>query len=166
MEPDQVIQEINEKERKVSASRRKFLMILGWGSLFASCAVAAFGSIRSLVPDVLFEPPSKFKAAKADDYLERIVKVIPEEKVIIDRDEKGIFALSAKCTHLQCVVDWVEEQNGYQCPCHGAKFRRNGENYAGPARRPLKHLKVTLAKDGRLLIDKGIEVDSEYRLQV
>ena len=164
MEPDDRTHEIDDNEERAS-SRRKFLLALGWGSLVASCAVAAFGFVRSLVPDVLFEPPSRFKADKPQDYLEGIVKLIPEEKVFIDRDANGIFAVSARCTHLGCLVDWSEDDNGYQCPCHGARFHRDGTNYAGPAPRPLPHFEVTLAKDGRLLIDKNSQVSKEYRLK-
>ena len=165
MEDDKKTIEEKEDQRDM-ASRRKFLLAFGWGGLLSAIAVSVLGAVRAMVPDVLYEPPTLFKAEKPEDYPEGIVKFIPEEKVFVDHDAKGIFAMSAKCTHLGCVIDWVEDQNGYLCPCHGAKFLRDGKNDAGPAPKPLPRFQVTLAKDGRLLIDKGITVDKEYRLKV
>jgi Rieske Fe-S protein len=42
-------------------------------------------------------------------------------RVAVLRDESGeLHELSAKCTHLQCVVRW----NPWDCPCHGSRFAR------------------------------------------
>lgn len=153
-------------EQHHGVSRRTLLLTLGWGSVLVSIAVTALGAVRGLIPNVLYEPPKKFKADTPADYPEGIVKLIAEESVFIDRDARGIFAVSAVCTHLGCRVDWVEEQNGYLCPCHGARFHRDGHNYGGPAPAPLPHWHVSVAQDGRLLVDKGNSVDQDYRLKV
>jgi Rieske Fe-S protein len=77
-----------------------------------------------------------------------------------------IFAMSAKCTHLKCRVVWVESENGYHCPCHGAQFDRAGINGEGPAPSPLPRLEINLDKDSRIVVDKGKEVNREFRLKV
>ncbi len=61
-------------------------------------------------------------------------------KVFLIRDEKGIFALRAKCTHLGCKPIW----NGkiFHCPCHGSEFTMEGDVIRGPATRHLEALLI------------------------
>lgn len=147
-------------------TRRNFLSLVGWGSLLAATGMFLIGMVRSMVPSVLYEPPTKFKAGKPEDYPEGIPTLISKEKVFIDRDEKGIFAMSAICTHLGCRVLWMESENGFHCPCHGAKFDRAGINGEGPAPSPLPRLEISVDRDGRMVVDKGKEVNREFRLKV
>ncbi len=173
MENEDIAQKTNEhhnhqqEDREaIVCSRRRFLLALGWGSLLSSITVAAVGSVRGLVPEVLYEPSRQFKADKPEDYPVGMVKLIAEENVFIDHDENGMYAVDARCTHLGCRVEWMEQEDEYHCPCHGAKFRRNGDNFAGPAPAPLQRFYVTLAKDGRLFVDKDKVVGEDFRLKV
>ena len=146
-------------------NRRKFISLLGWGSFSAATLLFLLGIVRSLRPDVLYEPPTKFKADKPENYPEGPPTLIPEEKVFIDRDDKGIYAMSAICTHLGCRVLWMESEKGYHCPCHGARFNREGINIEGPAPRPLPRLGMSMNRDGRISVDKADEVGREFRLK-
>ncbi|CUS93988.1 ubiquinol-cytochrome c reductase iron-sulfur subunit [Candidatus Kryptonium thompsonii] len=74
----------------------------------------------------------------------------------IVREEDGFYALLAVCTHLGCTPRWLSSENKFKCPCHGSGFRKSGINFEGPAPRPLERVKITLAEDGQILIDKGI----------
>jgi len=64
-----------------------------------------------------------------------------------------ITALSARCTHLGCMVRWQAEHERFQCPCHGSSFSREGINLTGPAPRPLVRCAIRIAEDGRLEVD-------------
>ena len=54
-------------------------------------------------------------------------------------DPNDLLILNSKCTHLSCTVNWSENDQVYLCPCHDAKFSKQGEVLDGPPPRPLDH---------------------------
>src|SRR3990167_5873320 len=116
-------------------------------------------------PRIVFEPSSIFKAGKPDDYKAGSVSLIHGRGVFVVRTEKGFYALSAKCTHLGCQPIWYEDQQVFKCPCHGARFDKEGINFAGPAPLPLPRFHLSLSPDGRLLVDKSINVSMDFFLE-
>ncbi len=67
-------------------------------------------------------------------------------KLAMYRDEHGeLHALSAKCTHLGCVVHWNSAERSWDCPCHGSRFDTDGAVLHGPAASALEA--VTLSPD-------------------
>ena len=65
------------------------------------------------------------------------------------RDEAGaVHALSARCTHLGCIVKWNGVERTWDCPCHGSRFDTDGAVVQGPAVSPLERLPGLQDKDG------------------
>jgi cytochrome b6-f complex iron-sulfur subunit len=149
--------------------RRFFLFVLigswfalGWTSLVASLLGMGLGTIRFLFPNVLAEPPSKFKADPPDQFEPEsvVTRYKDTQHTWIVRhhfEQQGdiLYALDATCTHLGCTPNWLEREQKFKCPCHGSGFRITGVNYEGPAPRPLERVAVSIAEDGNLLIDKS-----------
>jgi glycine/D-amino acid oxidase-like deaminating enzyme/nitrite reductase/ring-hydroxylating ferredoxin subunit len=60
-------------------------------------------------------------------------------KTALYRDGAGaLHAMSARCTHLGCLVRWNRAERAWDCPCHGSRFAATGEVVEGPAIRPLE----------------------------
>jgi cytochrome b6-f complex iron-sulfur subunit len=147
-------------------SRRYFLESVGFGAI----GIAVAGSIaltgEYLSPNVLKEPPTKFKAGLPENYSPGSTTLNKEQKVYIMRAKEGYFyALSAVCTHLGCITNWKSEEGIIACPCHGSKFNTEGKKIAGPAPRPLQRFLMTLDDHGQLIVDKSIIVGEEVILK-
>ena len=60
----------------------------------------------------------------------------------------GISALNLlsptvkRCPHLGCALKWNSAEHSWDCPCHGSRFKENGEMINGPAMRNA-HVKQT-----------------------
>ncbi len=137
-------------------SRRKWLRRAGWFGVLAPLAGMAVCTVRFFFPRVLFEPSPIFKAGFPEEYPVGMVNTKYKAKygVWIVRESDGFYALLAVCTHLGCTPVWFASENRFKCPCHGTTFTREGINYEGPAPRPLERVKIALAEDGQILVDK------------
>ncbi len=148
-------------ERKYS--RRLFLEIAGKGSILIAVVAQIYGSIRAFIPSVLYEPPSKFKIGKPDDFPIGTT-FLPENKLYIFRKGKDYRAISAMCTHLNCIADWKQDKSQFFCSCHGSVFSQNGDNIAGPAPKPLFWHPLSLAFDGHIVVDTDKQVSQNYKM--
>jgi len=139
--------------------RRDLFSAAGWAGLFVALMTAALGLVRYMFPRVLFEPQTTFTAGPLDGYAVGVVneKFKRDQRVWIVRQEDGrSYALLAICTHLWCTPNWFAAQDKFKCPCHGSGFYRDGTNFEGPAPRPLDRVKIALAAEGQLVVDKGV----------
>ena len=95
--------------------------------------------------------PEEYPASAEGTVSERF----KERGVWIVRNLDGIYALSTECTHLGCTVIWSEEERKFKCPCHGSGFHASGINFEGPAPRALERFKISLGRDGTIVVDRG-----------
>lgn len=55
------------------------------------------------------------------------------------RNEDGtVSAVSARCTHMGCLVSFNGAERTWDCPCHGSRFDIDGRVIEGPATRRLR----------------------------
>ncbi|HTY57403.1 MAG TPA: Rieske 2Fe-2S domain-containing protein [Bacteroidota bacterium] len=140
-------------------NRKSFLNVAGWFAFFSFIGTATIGALRLMVPRVLYEAPSAFKAGFPDDFVVGEVneKYKDDYRVWIVREVDGFYALSAICTHLGCTPRWLPAENKFKCPCHGSGYHKDGINFEGPTPRPLERLQITLADDGQIVVDRNIK---------
>ncbi len=154
---------------KAGPTRRFFLfawvtdpMIVAWSSFIASMGAMSLITLRFLIPNVLSEPPSKFKAGLPDNYEEgKVVERFKDQNTWIVRLDGVIYALSTTCTHLGCTPNWLEREGKFKCPCHGSGFYISGINFEGPAPRPLERWAVRIGDDGQVVVDKSKKFQQE-----
>lgn len=162
------------KDKKGATDRRSFVaicfspLVIAFGSMAATSLLWLLDLARFMFPNVLVEPPTKFKIGPPSDYPLGGVstKWLAARGVwIVHTDQyKGqnlIYALASVCTHLGCTPNWLEGEQKYKCPCHGSGFYINGINFEGPAPRPLERVGIKLASDGQLEVDKSVKFQEE-----
>ncbi|MFJ4973650.1 FAD-dependent oxidoreductase [Streptomyces sp. NPDC088755] len=66
-----------------------------------------------------------------------VVRVEGRRCAVYRAEDGTAHAVSARCTHLGCLVSFNEAETAWECPCHGSRFGIDGEVLHGPALRPL-----------------------------
>jgi glycine/D-amino acid oxidase-like deaminating enzyme/nitrite reductase/ring-hydroxylating ferredoxin subunit len=73
---------------------------------------------------------------RADDLITgqgKVIKKGGKHYAIAKNDEDEVFAVSAVCPHLKCLVQWNTLDKTWDCPCHGSRFTIEGKIITGPA---------------------------------
>jgi len=142
-------------------------MALGFSALSVTGGLFTLGLARFMFPNVLAEPPSRFKVGFKEGFPTGKVetKFVPQYGVwVVNGDIQGqqqIYALKTVCTHLGCTPNWLEAEQKFKCPCHGSGFYKDGVNFEGPAPRPLERYAIRIGDDGQLEIDKSRSFQEE-----
>ena len=173
--------DLKNSESPPSLTRRMFLDRLGLSGLLVSVAGFWYQSIRSLVPNVLYESPQRFKIGLPSTLADGMT-FLEEKRLYVFKEGKSFYAISGSCTHLGCTVKYMklnqpkqveiggekkEVKSEFRCPCHGSKYYADGTNYSGPAPRPLHWYRLEVSPDdGQLIVDVREEVEQNFRLTV
>ncbi|MGE5429533.1 MAG: Rieske 2Fe-2S domain-containing protein, partial [Syntrophomonadaceae bacterium] len=57
-------------------------------------------------------------------------------------DDGKVFAYSAICPHLKCILEWNGDEKTFDCPCHGSRFTSFGKVVNGPAPHDLEEIGI------------------------
>ncbi len=157
-----------KKAAEEGEDRRGFLeialgsfMAMGFTALSVTGGLFTLGLARFLFPNVLAEPPSRFKVGFKEGFPSGKVetKFVAQYGVwVVNSEFQGqqqIYALKTVCTHLGCTPNWLEAEQKFKCPCHGSGFYKDGVNFEGPAPRPLERYAIKVSDDGQLEVDKS-----------
>jgi cytochrome b6-f complex iron-sulfur subunit len=136
-------------------SRRTFLRVGGAG---LAVAVLQPGCTGSQLPN------GPIEAGNLADTPVGTLAIL-DAGVVLGRDDGGLYALSAVCTHAGCIViaGLPGSTDALICPCHASKFSAVGAVTSGPAVLPLPHYQVDLAADGTITVQAGTTVDAAAR---
>ncbi|MBF0606215.1 MAG: Rieske (2Fe-2S) protein [Candidatus Magnetobacterium sp. LHC-1] len=105
---------------------------------------------------VIRKKTRKFKIGNPVNFPVGTVRRFDNKGLFVISDDQGLYAISAVCTHLGCLVS--DTRTGFQCPCHGASFDATGKVTGGPARKDLPWFKITQDANGSLTVDASREV--------
>ncbi len=134
-------------------TRRSFM---GWGGVvlvgLASLATFLVILFRMLFPSLRPGKSGRFKIGRKHAFPSGTFKLFGDEQVYVFSDAEGIYAISAVCTHLGCVV--AKEETGFTCPCHGSRYGLDGKVLKGAAPRDLPWYRISLLPSGSLEVDK------------
>lgn len=142
-------------------------IVIAWTSFVATATASTLALARFMMPNVLVEPPTRFKIGPPSDYSPGTVSTKWQAQFniwVVNNEVDGvrcIYALSTVCTHLGCTPNWLEGEQKFKCPCHGSGFYKTGINFEGPAPRPLERVGLRLAEDGMLEVDKSVKFQRE-----
>lgn len=121
-------------------TRRRFLRTAStWG-----------GIILSLVPFFFFvskrriRPPTEVRIRKKL----RPGEFLVEPDFVLFATDGALTAVSRRCTHLGCTIQYLEAEKGFLCPCHQSRFTWDGKYVSGPAKKDLARYDVRESEEG------------------
>lgn len=121
--------------------RRDFLGLVAMGSMISAFVFSIFGMLKLPKAAVSASLSKKFNVSLPGTLVDGEPFIPPGRNVAVFRDGEGVFAISTVCTHLGCIVK--ASAGGFDCPCHGSGFTKDGTVRKGPAPKPLPWLKVS-----------------------
>ena len=153
---------ITQSAKKDVESRRVFLQKLWKGlGVVASVEVIAvfFGFLFSgKKVDQTLKPKQLIEAGNAESFQKNSVTVFRGGRFYLARLlDGGFIALSLRCTHLGCSINWEEDKKRFICPCHSSSFYINGEVQNPPAPSALDHFPI-LIENGIVKVDIGTKL--------
>ena len=140
-------------------SRRKFLnTLLGVGGIGGVLSVF-YPIISYLIPPKTTEPKvNSVKAGSSSEFptnSSKIIKFGRKPVILIKTVDNQYKALSASCTHLDCIVQYKTDTKQIWCACHNGTYDLNVRNISGPPPRPLEEYDVKIVKDEIIITKMG-----------
>jgi cytochrome b6-f complex iron-sulfur subunit len=143
--------------------RRDVLGLLSLWSMASALLFATIGMLRLPRAAVLPTPAKTFRVVLPETLPPGEAFVPPGRSVAVFRDGDGVHAISIVCTHLGCIVKPTAA--GFECPCHGSRFAKDGVVTAGPAPTALGWLQVSAA-NGTVMVDEATTVPAGTKVPV
>lgn len=132
-------------------NRRSFVNVLLGGGILGWLGAVLYPVVSYLRPPKSAEPNvNTIKAGKASEFPNDSYQIVKfgRKPVILIRTDTGEFhALSATCTHLECIVQYRSDLKEIWCACHNGLYDLKGRNISGPPPRPLTEYAVNVSED-------------------
>jgi Rieske Fe-S protein len=132
-------------------NRRSFVSLLLGGGVVGWLGSVLYPIISYLNPPKVAEANVQMvKAGVASEFPNNSSQIVKfgRKPVILIRSETGEFrALSATCTHLDCIVQYRGDLKQIWCACHNGLYDLKGRNISGPPPRPLDEYAVNIVED-------------------
>ena len=132
-------------------SRRRFLDYLLGTSAIATMAAIVYPIFKFISPPQVIESTeNSVVAAKLNEVplnSGKIFKFGNKPGILVRTSAGELKAVSAVCTHLECIVQYRPDTKQIWCACHNGQYNLSGKNIGGPPPRPLEEFKVNTRGD-------------------
>ena len=174
MKPKKDIKKIKQEQANVEIkiqskdpvqTRREFLNKL-WKGLgvvaFIELTAVFFGYLFSgKSENEILRPKQLFDAGDINSFQKNSVTIFRSGRFYLVRlDDGGFLALSFRCTHLGCSINWEEDKQRFICPCHASAFEINGNVQNPPAPSALDYFPVAV-QNGKVMVDIGTKLSRD-----
>ncbi len=147
------------REPRAAFSRRRWIDALLGTSFVAWAAAVVYPVLRYLTP--LKNGGGANKMTLTDAQKQELgtkgflIARLGSDRVIVLKAKGQLRALSAKCTHEGCTVQFVPADGIVWCACHNGKFSVDGRVISGPPPRPLASFTVAGDLGGTVTVSRG-----------
>ena len=83
---------------------------------------------------------------------EQLSPVNVKDGAFLIKKEIETYALSARCSHLGCTLNYDPVSLQFRCPCHGSKFDFSGKWISGPAKKNLQKIPITKTNNKDIIV--------------
>lgn len=134
-----------DAERKEAPLTRRIFLAGSWSWLRWGAGV------------LLLYPVFRFLGYRAPKQprIVKVNKVVPVGGFVLEHDfilfvgQTGPWAVSRKCTHLGCRLNYQEKESILACPCHRSRFNKEGVRLSGPAQKNLPRFQVATVREDK-----------------
>lgn len=124
----------------------------GWAELYSPSRIKPLASARRFVSDNVTsayrwvaDRLSPAPTGRGEDLAPGDGKLatVNGRKLALYRDPTGgLHAMSPRCTHAGCVVQWNADDRTWDCPCHGGRYDAEGKVISGPPMNDLRRVSI------------------------
>lgn len=127
-------------------ARRRLLGFMLGSSILASLASVFYPLLRFVLPPETGESDANtVVAARVDELAPNSAKIFRfgrKPGILVRMADGELRAFSATCTHLDCTVQYRQQEHDIWCACHNGVYDLRGRNVSGPPPRPLEQFDV------------------------
>lgn len=142
---------------------RRAVLRLAWVGVIATTGVLTLEPLVKYLRSDEDQPQSPLVLYNAALEISADWQHVSNTRTWVKRDNLGVMAVLATCTHLGCEVKYQPEKGQWLCPCHGSIYDSEGRPISGPAPKALSRVAVEIKQDGSLIVNTAKQVEMGAR---
>jgi Rieske Fe-S protein len=140
---------MSDSRSQTGVTRKRFVNAILHTSLGGFLISVLYPVVRYLIPPRVAESAVAsvvvpFAPADLPPNSGQIFKFGSRPGILLRTPSGELRAFSARCTHLDCTVQYRDDLGHIWCACHNGHFDLNGRNIAGPPPHPLEAYDVAV----------------------
>jgi nitrite reductase/ring-hydroxylating ferredoxin subunit len=120
-----------------------------WESIYDPSRFKLFSAGKTYFKELIGGMINYLKQKPKDPKSVELQSILPGQGKIVELDGKkfGVYRdhqdqfhmVGAECTHMKCIIKWNNDEQSWDCPCHGSRFTKDGKVLNGPANDDLSY---------------------------